>query len=291
MRIRKSGFPVFKVGDAKISTNVVDGPFGTQLKVEEYQETGVPLLRVSNCRSGEVLDDDEMVYISEEKHQQLIRSEVLPGDVLLTKAGHILGYSAVFPKSLKKGNITSHLASIRPAKGVVPEFLATYLTSGIGIAQIYRWGNKATRPELNTNEVRELLVPLPSPEVQNSLVAKLKAARSAWQQKLVEADALLAGFDGYLLAQLGLAAPALDARQVFAVRLGQINRQRLDSFFYKPNLIKNEAVARKYKPVFPLAKLLSKPPMNGLDARDYLDAGQRYLRVQNVKPFELVFDD
>ena len=98
-------------------------------------EKGVALIRVSNCRTGEILIDDELVYISEEKHQQLIRSEVLPGDVLVTKAGHILGYSAVFPESLQKGNITSHLAAIRPTKNVNSHFLSIFLTSSLGNRQ------------------------------------------------------------------------------------------------------------------------------------------------------------
>ena len=40
-----------------------------------------------------------------------------------------------------------------------------------------------------------------------------------------------------------------------------------------------------------LASLLSSPVVNGVDARKYQENGQRYLRVQNIKPFEIVLDD
>jgi restriction endonuclease S subunit len=30
--------------------------------------------------------------------------------------------------------------------------------------------------------------------------------------------------------------------------------------------------------------------MNGIDAREYLDSGKKYLRVQNIRPFEIVLD-
>jgi hypothetical protein len=56
--MRVSGFPVYRIGDEEISLKVVDGPFGSQLKVNEYKEKGVPLIRVSNCRTGEILIDD-----------------------------------------------------------------------------------------------------------------------------------------------------------------------------------------------------------------------------------------
>jgi restriction endonuclease S subunit len=186
--LKKTGFPVFKLGNSKISQSVVDGPFGSQLKVEEYQKVGIPLIRVSNCRSGKIFDDGDWVYISEEKHQQLIRSEVLPGDVLLTKAGHILGYAAVFPEDFEKGNITSHLASIRPSEDIIPEFLAAYLRSYWGNVQIYRWGNKATRPELNTDEVRQILVPLPPKDIQRSLVLEIEKRRADAQRLRQEAE-------------------------------------------------------------------------------------------------------
>ena len=66
----------------------------------------------------------------------------------------------------------------------------------------------------------------------------MDTARTTRQQKLAEADALLAGFDGYLLAQLGLAAPAPDARRVFAVRLGQLrDTGRVNADYFHPERI------------------------------------------------------
>jgi restriction endonuclease S subunit len=233
--MKSCGFPVHRVGSAAISTQVVDGPFGSDLKVDEYVPEGVPLLRVSNCRTGRIQIDDEMVFITEAKHAELIRSEVLPGDVLLTKAGAILGYSAVFPAELKRGNITSHLASIRPAEGVEPGYLSEFLTSSIGIQQIYRWGNKSTRPELNTDEVRAIEVVLPPPVKQRELTAAMDAARAVWRVKLAEADALFDGLDGFLIATLGLNPPPKNDRKVFAVKYKAL-QERFDpkTYLYRP---------------------------------------------------------
>lgn len=237
-RMHSCGSPVHRVGSAAISKQVVDGPFGSDLKVDEYVPEGVPLLRVSNCRTGQIQVDDELVFITEEKHTELIRSEVRPGDVLLTKAGAILGYSAVFPEELKRGNITSHLASIRPVDGVDSRYLSEFLTSSIGIQQIYRWGNKSTRPELNTDEVRAIEVVLPPRPKQQELVAAMDAARAERLAKLSEADALLSGIESFLLATLGLTSPPEDARKVFAVRSNNVPG-RFDPHFYLPALMQN----------------------------------------------------
>lgn len=291
-RMKKSGFPVFPIGSPAISIQVVDGPFGSDLKVDEYVSEGIPLIRVSNCRTGEIRLDEEMVFISPEKHMELIRSEVLPGDVLLTKAGAILGYSAVFPSNLKCGNITSHLAAIRPAQGVISRYLSEFLTSNIGIQQIYRWGNKSTRPELNTDEVRSLLVVLPKPEKQMQLVEAMDAARRDRRTKLQQAEDLLAGLGDFVLRSLGLSFLTKDKRKFFALPIRGLDRRRLDAFFYQPNLVHAESVAHQYDGgIVKLGSLLTFPPVNGLDAREYVSPGRKYLRVQNVQPFQINTSD
>ncbi len=236
-RLKTSPYTAYELGSSVISKQVVDGPFGSDLKVNEYVPQGIPLIRVSDCRTGFIELDKGIVYIDEKKHSQLCRSEILPGDVLLTKAGS-LGYSAVFPEQLVRGNITSHLASIRPAQGILSRYLAEFLTSHLGNQQIHRWGNKSTRPELNTDEVRKLLVLAPPKEIQIKLVAAMDAARAEHRAKLAEADALLAGFDNYLLNALGLTPLPKDERKVFAVLKSDFGSQaRFNADYFHPERI------------------------------------------------------
>ena len=91
---------------------VFDGPFGSDLKNEEYVSEGVPLIRVQNIKRGKlVLDKENTVFISEQKHNELKRSEVRPGDVVITKTGW-LGNAAVVPEEVKKANIRADLAGV-----------------------------------------------------------------------------------------------------------------------------------------------------------------------------------
>lgn len=180
----------------------MDGPFGSQLKVEEYVSIGVPLVRVSDVKTGELVDD-ELVFITPEKQEQLKRSQVLPGDIILTKAGAILGYSAVFPDRWPEGNITSHSVSVRCRDLVRNRYLSFYLKSEFGNRQIYRWGSKSTRPELNTEEVGHILVIVPPLDVQDAIADRMDAAYQHKRQLEAEAKALLESIDGYVLGELG----------------------------------------------------------------------------------------
>ena len=89
-----------------------------------------------------------------------------------------------------------------------------------------------------------------------------------------------------------LTLPPVALRMVYAVRLKEARDSRLDPYFYTPYLVKTEAAVRSLPmPVASLNSLLQFSPMNGIDARDYEEEGQRYLRVQNVRPYDLLLDD
>ena len=69
---------------------IVDGPFGTQMKVHEFVSSGIPLIEMQN------IDEDKFVstfrrFITKEKFEEVKRSEAIEGDVLISKTGS-LGY-------------------------------------------------------------------------------------------------------------------------------------------------------------------------------------------------------
>lgn len=282
-RIKKSQWGFDKIGN--IAIRVVDGPFGSDLKVDEYKINGIPLLRVSNLRNGEI--DGDIVFISEEKHKQLKRSTVYPNDVLLTKAGAILGYSAVFPQELKEGNITSHLVTISCKDIVNPKYLSYFLKSNIGNIQIYRWGNKSTRPELNTSEVKNILVTIPPLLIQNQIVAKMDNAYTSKKQKEAEAQRLLDSIDDYLLGELGIELPQVSENtvsdRIFYRKLSDISGGRFDPNYHnKISLISSNKgnYGVKY-----LKELIKYPPQYGANesAIDYSSPNDtRYIRITDI---------
>jgi type I restriction enzyme S subunit len=268
-----------------IASRIADGPFGSDLKVDEYCSEGNPLLRVSNIRTGEVAG--KLVYISDEKQKQLKRSKVYPNDVLLTKAGAILGYSAVFPESMKEGNITSHLVTITCRDGIDPHYLSHFFRSDLGQLQIYRWGNKSTRPELNTGEVENILITTPPRTIQNDIVEKLNTAYAAKKHKEAEAQQLLDSIDDYLLAELGIELPeqtenTLQSR-IFTRKLSEVSGGRFDAFFNMPlfSEIERNIFSGKFdcmaldELVFPVAGVTYK-------ATDERMSGHVILRANNI---------
>ena len=86
---------------------IVDGPFGTQLHSDEYTETGIPLVRIENLSFSGKFSPENLVFISEKKANQLNRSRVVPGDLIIAKTGATIGKSGMFPKTFTDGIIAS----------------------------------------------------------------------------------------------------------------------------------------------------------------------------------------
>lgn len=287
-KLQKSKYEIKRIGD--ICNRIVDGPFGTQLKVDDYTTEGIPVVRVSNVKSGEI-SENNLVKISPEKHAELKRSRVLPNDVLLTKAGAILGYSAVFPSYLKEGNITSHLVTITCKPEVNPHYLKTFFLSNIGQEQIYRWGNKSTRPELNTGEVRKIFIPIPSLETQNQIVNIMQSAYNQKKQKTAEAQRLLDSIDSYVLDELGIKLPEIEDKMCFVVDVEDVQNNRMDTYYYQPKFEEVEKALRKGKYDMVVFGNLITDLKNGVEIRTYTDEGFRYLRVTDLGKFGIIDND
>jgi len=85
----------------------------------------------------------------------------------------------------------------------------------------------------------DLPFPLLSSSDQERLVSRMGAARAERRAKQVEADALLAGLDVYLLTTLGLTPPPKDEHKVFAVTRGTA-AARFDPHFHLPAFAQNQ---------------------------------------------------
>jgi len=102
-----------------------------------YPGEGIPFLRIQNVSKNR-LELDDVVFIDRETHTELLRrSQLQPGDVLITITGRI-GTSAVVPEDMLVGNINQHIVRMRLRQPVNPYYLAAFLNSRAGLLQTER---------------------------------------------------------------------------------------------------------------------------------------------------------
>ena len=99
---------------------IVDGPFGTQMKIGEYVDSGVPIYEMEQL-NGLFIVEEPKHFITEEKYTEVQRSTVKNGDVVISKTG-TLGLLGLVESTHEKGIIVSRLAKITPNPDIIGKF-------------------------------------------------------------------------------------------------------------------------------------------------------------------------
>ncbi len=169
--------------DKTIKFPIVDGPFGTQLHMDEYTSEGIPVIRVINLSyEGEFIEDD-MVFISEEKFNQLKRSAVKHNDLIIAKTGATIGKLALLPKHISQALITSSCLKVTfDLNNAIPKYYLYFFITQIGQENIKnRAEGGSTRDTINLKPFSEIPVPLP-PLPEQSRIANVLS----WFDDLIE---------------------------------------------------------------------------------------------------------
>ena len=95
-----------------LGIHISDGNYSSKYpRSEEFVKEGVPFIRANNLVNGEVTDED-MYFITPEKHAILLKGHLQEGDVLITTRGNI-GQVGIVPKRHIDSNINAQLVLLR----------------------------------------------------------------------------------------------------------------------------------------------------------------------------------
>ena len=96
--------------------DVICGPFGSAITNKDYQESGIPLIRITNISGDGYMDYSDIIYISEELGNSLSRTQVSAGDIVISQRGS-LGQCAIVDDTFPKLNISANIIAIKNPKG------------------------------------------------------------------------------------------------------------------------------------------------------------------------------
>jgi len=142
-------------------SEVVDGPFGANLKATEYTNAGVPILRIQNVDRNRLINKN-IRYVSEEKANDLSRHNYQVGDIILTKLGDPLGKACLVPPSIQRGIIVADLVRLRLTHDYIDKkWLVHVINSPVIANQLKLLTKGSTRPRVNLSHIRSLCIELP----------------------------------------------------------------------------------------------------------------------------------
>lgn len=162
------------------------GPFGSQLKAEEYCSTGIPVIMPKDIVSGRICLDS-VARIAQEKVSALLRHSLKSGDIIFGRRGDLTKIAIVTDK--EDGFICgTGCLRARVKKGVSP----FYLFQVLGLRHISIWLAQnavgQTMPNLNT----EILGQLPIPILPYEEQCKVSRTLARWDQFISLNEQLIA---------------------------------------------------------------------------------------------------
>ena len=154
----------------------------------------VQFLKVYNLTfDGSLNHTYKAAYVSRATHKdELARSQVFPGDVLINIVGPPLGQVSVVPAHVEVANINQAIARIRPVKPIGSEFIAiTLMCDDIMRWAIRRGKTTAGQANLTLELCRALPIPVPPLAEQVRIVAEVDRHLSIIREVEAEVDANL----------------------------------------------------------------------------------------------------
>ncbi|MDD2734560.1 MAG: restriction endonuclease subunit S [Desulfuromonadaceae bacterium] len=170
----------------------VDGPFGSDLKNDEYTDTGIPLIQLNNIVNGQHILN-ETRFVSEDKADSLCRHNAFPGDIVIAKMAEPVARAAVVRNDYERYVIVADCIRLAVSqKEVYVPFLVNAINSPFFRANAECLSSGITRLRINLGAVKKLQIALPEREEQIAIANFLKLEIGKINELVAEQERLIA---------------------------------------------------------------------------------------------------
>lgn len=173
--------------DKKVKWSITGGPFGSDLKSEHYTEEGVRIIQLQNLGDGKFLNENK-VYTSEAKADELLACNIFPGELILSKMGDPVARTSMIPNFHERYLMGSDGIRLVPDKDKFDKiFVLLYLNYSIFRKIAIRHSTGSTRQRIGLVDLKKLPFVLPPlPEQQ-----KIAAILSTWDKAIEKLEQLI----------------------------------------------------------------------------------------------------
>jgi len=145
---------------------IVDGPFGTQMKIGEYVDEGIPIIEM-NFLEGYPFYKKFKKFITEDKYKEVERSAVKKNDIVISKTG-TLGLLGIMTDLYDKAIIVSRLAKITVSNQKASLYYV--FLSLLKMSRENYWNSQSsgsTMPLINLTHIKKASLIIPDIQIQN----------------------------------------------------------------------------------------------------------------------------
>ena len=177
----------------EIAEKVAMGPFGSNIKVSTFVESGVPIISGNHLR-GYFLEEPSYNYITEAHADKLKNSIVYPKDIVFTHAGNI-GQAAMIPDGCE---YPYYVLSQRQfylrcnTMMVAPEYVLLFFHSKQGQHELLSYANQTGVPSIAqpASNLKKICLPIPPISEQKKWLLVVEPIIAMYQNNYQETKRL-----------------------------------------------------------------------------------------------------
>jgi type I restriction enzyme S subunit len=177
--------------------SITGGPFGSDLKNEEYTEEGVRIIQLQNIGVGSFRDDYK-IFTSEEKADQLFSCNIYPGDIIVAKMADPVARACVVPDTDKRYIMASDGIRLEVDKFKHnTKFIEYAINSKYFNYQAELNSTGSTRLRIGLNALKKLKFILPNLDQQNLISNYLVSFDDRYIETLNKLEKQISGLNDY----------------------------------------------------------------------------------------------
>ena len=163
------------------------GPFGSDLKSNDYTDDGVRIIQLQNIGDGEFMNSYK-IYTSEEKADELISCNIYPGEIIISKMGDPVARATIIPDIHKRYLMASDgIRLLVNTSKYNTKFILETINSPCFRKKALSQSTGSTRQRIGLTDLRKIQLKVPPLSEQHRIAAVLQACDeeiNLLQQKL-----------------------------------------------------------------------------------------------------------
>jgi len=279
-KLKKSPFELRRLGDiVALSDERWKKPSSGQFKYIEINDIDTYSAKIIQAKLLSVED-------APSRAQQLIRKD----DIIVSTTRPYRGAIALVSEEFDQCVCSTGFAVLRNVKVALNrKYLLYFLHSKLGLTQMEQRMTGGNYPAITPQELLKIWVALPAIDIQERIISFMEEASNEKTEMEKEADNLLDPIDDYVLSELQISLPKYESKSPleYEVDASLLKKNRWDVAYWKPKYTDVDAAIKKGRYEQVRFESLIGNIINGLDYRSFSEEGTQYLRVGNIKPFEI----
>lgn len=145
---------------------------GDWIESKDQSDNGIRLIQTGNVGFGFFKGrEDKSRYITEETFKKLNCTEVMPGDILISRLPDPIGRACIVPEGIGKAITAVDCTIVRLNATLLPEFLISFSKTALYASQINKIKTGTTRLRVSRGNLGNVIIPIPPIESQHRFAA------------------------------------------------------------------------------------------------------------------------